>query len=319
MTPSFCDYSPGNEEIYVHIWNEGYKTCSWFAKHGPTTIDRAQREIEENRRNPTYRLIFALLDNKPVGFIEIRMLDTQMGEILHYNPCVLPEYWQKDVASALVETAVEDLRKNGAGKVKFSIVGRAEDVAPYLNLYQANGFTIQRRAVTMTRKLDTVPDYKTRLPLKLSTLKQLSTDVFVDLFAQCFKDSKDRDASQIASNKEKTKQFIQQLHQREGQDHDPDGWIAASLKDKFLGFVIAIREKERDSGLIAEVGVDPQHRRKGIGAFLTTKGLQRLKERGFSQAFLGVDLENIEAISLYEKLGFQKLPWQIHELEKTAA
>jgi len=149
--------------------------------------------------------------------------------------------------------------------------------------------------------------------LKLSTLRQLNTETFVDLFIKCFKDSKDRDASQIASNKEKTKQFIQQLHEREGSDHDPDGWIAASLENKLVGFVVAIQESGR--GLIAEVGVEPKHRRKGIGLFLTTKGLQRLKERGLNQAFLGVDLENTEAISLYEKLGFQKLPWEIYEFE----
>lgn len=313
MTLSFRDFSRGDEETYVQLWNEGYKTCSWFAKHGPTTIDKAKKEIQENKKDPSYQLSFALSDNKPIGFIETKMPDTQTGEILNYNPCVLPEYWQKNAASALVEAAVEHLRKKGALRVKFSIMGRTPDTAPYLALYQAKNFTIQRKAVTMTTKLDTIPEPKTHLPLKLSTLRQLKTDTFVDLFIRCFKDSKDRDASQIASNIEKTKKFIQQLRQREGPNHDPDGWIAASLEDKLVGFVVAIQE--RDSGLIAEAGVDPQHRRKGIGALLTTKGLQRLKQRGLNQAFLRVDLENTEAISLYEKLGFQKLPWEIYELE----
>ena len=313
MNLSFRSYTSGDEETYIHVWNKGYKTCSWFAKHGPTTINRAKKEIEENKKDPTYQLIFALSDKKPIGFIETKMQDERTGEILHYNPCVIPEHWQKNAASALVEAAVKHLRKSGAQKVKFSIMGRTPDTAPYLALYQARNFTIQRKAVSMTAKLDTIPEPKTHLPLKLSTLRQLNSDAFVDLFIRCFKDSKDRDASQIASNTEKTKQFIQQLRQREGEEHDPDGWIAASLEDKLVGFVVAIQE--RDSGLIAEIGVDPQHRRKGIGAFLTTKGLQRLKERGFNQAFLGVDLGNTEAISMYEKLGFQKLPWEMYELE----
>lgn len=110
-----------------------------------------------------------------------------------------------------------------------------------------------------------------------------------------------------------TKEFIQQLYEREGKHHDPDGWIAAQMQNKFVGFAIAIREE--DDGLIAEVGVIPQFRRQGIGTFLTLKALQRLKERGFKQAFLGVDLQNAAAISLYEKLGFEKVPWEIYELE----
>ena len=152
MTLSLRDFSRGDEETYVQLWNEGYKTCSWFAKHGPTTIDKAKKEIQENKKDPTYKLIFALSDNAPIGFIETKMPDTQTGEILHYNPCVLPEYWQKNSASALVEAAVEHLRKNGAEKVKFSIMGRTSDTAPYLALYTAKNFTIQRKAVNMIIK-----------------------------------------------------------------------------------------------------------------------------------------------------------------------
>jgi ribosomal-protein-alanine N-acetyltransferase len=81
-----------------------------------------------------------------------------------------------------------------------------------------------------------------------------------------------------------------------------------------VGFAIAIRE-EHGEGLIAEVGIIPQFRRRGIGTFLTFKALERLRERGFKQAFLGVDMQNVAAISLYEKLGFEKTPWEIYELE----
>ncbi|MDI6846708.1 MAG: GNAT family N-acetyltransferase [Candidatus Bathyarchaeia archaeon] len=78
------------------------------------------------------------------------------------------------------------------------------------------------------------------------------------------------------------------MREREGQYHDPDGWIVASVQDKPIGFAIAIREG--CDGLIAGAGVIPQFRRQGIGTFLSLKALGRLKERGFRQAFLGVDL-----------------------------
>ncbi len=313
MSLSFRDYNSGDEKAYVYIWNEALKTCSWYRKHDPATVNGAKKSMEKNRKDSTYRLIFAILENRLVESMEARMEDVETGRIFPYRPCVLPMYRQRGVDAALVKTAVEHLRKCGARKVKFSIMGFDSDTTPYIDLYQRLGFQIWRKAQSMRRRLHNIPDCTIHLPLKLLTERQVGVDAFVDLFIECFHDSSDRDASQIASNIEKTKQFIQQLREREGQYHNPDGWIAALLQDKFVGFAIAIREG-RD-GLIAEVGVISQFRRRGIGTFLSIKALEKLKERGFKQAFLGVDVQNTAAISLYEKLGFQKVPWEIYEFE----
>ncbi len=313
MNLTFRDYGPGDEEAYVDIWNESFRTYSWYSEHPPATVESARKEIEKNRKESTYKLIFAVSENRHIGFIEANVEDVKIGRILPYRPCILPTYRLPEVGAALVRVAMEHLQKHGAQKVKFSIMGLDSDTSQYIDLYQSLGFKVWRRAQSMRRSLDNVPDPISHLPLRLLTARQIGVDTFANIFAECFKEASDRDASQIASNIEKTKQFIQQLFEREGKHHDPSGWIAAQMQDKFVGFAIAIRE--RNDGLIAEVGVIPQFRRQGIGTFLTLKALQRLKERGFEQAFLGVDLQNAAAISLYEKLGFEKVPWEISELE----
>lgn len=313
MNLTFRDYSLGDEEAYVNIWNESFRTCSWYSKHRPATIEGARKEIEKNRKESTYKLIFAILENRHIGFIDANMEDVITGRIFPYRPCILPNFRRPEVGAALVRVAMEHLRKCGAQKIKFSIMGLNSDTSSYIDLYQSLDFKVWRKAQSMRRSLDNIPDYAPHFPLKLLTARQISFDTFANLFAECFKDSSDGGASQIASNTEKTKQFIQQLREREGHQHDPEGWIAAQMQDKFVGFAIAIQKE--DDGLIAEVGVIPQFRRHGIGTFLTLKALQRLKERGFKQAFLGVDLQNAAAISFYEKLGFEKVPWEIYELE----
>lgn len=313
MNLTFRDYTSGDEEAYIDIWNEAFKTCSWYSKHGPATVEGIRKEIEKNRNDPTYRLIFAILGNRPIGFIEANMEDVERGRIFPYRPCILPMYRQRNVEVALVKAAAEHLRKCGAQKTKFSIMGLDSDISPYIDLYQSLGFQVWREAQSMQRSLNNIPDYVPNLPLKLLSARQIGVDTFVDLFVECFRDSSDRDASQIASSIEKTKKFMQQLRKREGKRHDPDGWIAASMRNKLVGFAIAIREE--GEGLVAEVGVIPPFRRQGIGTFLSIKALKRLKERGFKQAFLGVDLLNTAAISLYEKLGFEKVPWKTYELE----
>lgn len=310
----FLDYRPGDEEAFAHIWNEALKTCTWYPKHGPLTIDKAKEHIEREKKNSTYRLIFAIKDSEPVGFIEAAMENTNSGFIFPYRPCILPSFQESNLRAKLVEAALEHLVKNGARTVKFSINGCFTDVAPYINLYQDMGFEMWRRAYLMQRTLDNIPKPNIGIQLKLLTARHLGTEAFVKFFMECFHNSKDRDASLIAADIKRTRQFIQHLIEREGKNHDPDGWIAAFAQDKFAGFAIAI--EQHNNGLVAEIGVAPHFRKRGIGTWLSIKALQRLKDRGFKQAFLGVDAQNIPAIKLYEKLGFKKLPEEIFELQK---
>lgn len=314
---SIRKYEPGDEEAYVHIWNETYKTCSWFKKHGPIKIEDAKKIVEERtKRFPTYSLAFAEMNGEIVGFIESMIRDVKIGYIEPYEPCVLPEFQQQNVENTLLEAAISNLRKNGAKVIKFSIMGVKRDVTSYVNLYKDMGFQIRRQAQSMQRSLETpIPNLQLKLPIKILTAKELTIDAFVDFFSKCFRDSQDRDASQLASDANRTKRFIQSLRDREGDHHDPECWIAAFLLHDFAGFAIAqVQEK---GGLIAEVGVVPKFRRKKIGTFLTLEAMQRLKKHSLKQVYLGVDIQNISAISLYQNLGFKKVEdYEILELEK---
>jgi mycothiol synthase len=53
------------------------------------------------------------------------------------------------------------------------------------------------------------------------------------------------------------------------------------------------------------LGVDPDHRGKGIGRELMMVGLARLRNRGLTAAELTVDSENKAACALYQAIGFE--------------
>lgn len=310
-------YEPGYEEAYVHIWNETYKTCSWFKKHGPIKIEDAEKIVEERtKKSPTYNLVFAEMNGKIVGFIESMIRDVEIGYIEPYEPCVLPKFQQRNIENMLLEAAISHLRENGAKVIRFSIIGLKRDIMPYINLYKDRDFQIWRQAQSMQRSLETpIPKLQLNLPLEILTAKELTVDSFVDFFIKCFRDSQDRDASQIASDVDRTRRFIQSLRDREGERHDPECWIATFLFHDFAGFAIA--QVQGKGGLIAEVGVVPKFRRKKIGTFLTLEVMQRLKKHSLKQIYLGVDKQNIAAISLYQNLGFKRIEnYEIIELEK---
>jgi GNAT superfamily N-acetyltransferase len=61
---------------------------------------------------------------------------------------------------------------------------------------------------------------------------------------------------------------------------------------------------ERDTWIIANVGVHPDYQRRGIARRLMQVSLEMLRRRGARAAILQVDYRNDAAIHLYERLGF---------------
>ncbi|MEM3530341.1 MAG: ribosomal protein S18-alanine N-acetyltransferase [Nitrososphaerales archaeon] len=71
-------------------------------------------------------------------------------------------------------------------------------------------------------------------------------------------------------------------------------------------------------GHIVSIAVLEQHRRKGLGYGLIKEALKALKNKNCSEVFLEVRVSNLEAIKLYEKLGFKvisKLRWYYRDGE----
>ncbi len=59
-------------------------------------------------------------------------------------------------------------------------------------------------------------------------------------------------------------------------------------------------------GSIQNLGIDPDHRGKGLGSILLSKAAQGFREAGLERMHLEVTTENTGAIRLYERLGFKR-------------
>ncbi len=62
------------------------------------------------------------------------------------------------------------------------------------------------------------------------------------------------------------------------------------------------------TGRVHWVAVKPSHQRRGLGRALVVTTLRRLRELGYSSAYLTTGSENQPAISLYRSLGFEPVP-----------
>ncbi len=83
----------------------------------------------------------------------------------------------------------------------------------------------------------------------------------------------------------------------------PDGFIIALYDSRVVGYIIAIPWGFK--GKIMSIAVRREFRRKGIGRMLMEEAIKHLANLGFKEIDLEVRVSNIEAIKLYEKLGFK--------------
>jgi 2-polyprenyl-3-methyl-5-hydroxy-6-metoxy-1,4-benzoquinol methylase len=77
-------------------------------------------------------------------------------------------------------------------------------------------------------------------------------------------------------------------------------------QDDLIGLVAAYDNLTEKFGWITNVSVDPNHSRKGIAGDLLDRCYEYFKNKGYSNIFLEVFLDNEKAIKLYIKQGFIK-------------
>ena len=95
-------------------------------------------------------------------------------------------------------------------------------------------------------------------------------------------------------------------------DFDPSLWRVAWQDDQVAGMVLSYIDKDqneiyrRKRGYTENICVRRPWRRQGLAKALIAASLTALKERGMSEAGLGVDAENTSgALHLYESMGYR--------------
>lgn len=96
-------------------------------------------------------------------------------------------------------------------------------------------------------------------------------------------------------------------HMRRLLARDANYLYVASVDTQPVGFLLAYRfpraDRDQDMIYLYEIGVLPEHRRRGIG----TKMIQSLKEecrnRNVMEVWVGTEADNVPARALYESTG----------------
>jgi mycothiol synthase len=170
-------------------------------------------------------------------------------------------------------------------------------------LLTSEGLEPVRHYYTMVRPdLENIPDLplpagvevRPALPEHYRQIWEANTEAFADHFGSSLEN--DPTLEQWLAN----------------QNFDPALWRVAWAGDQVVGMVLSYIDRDENQatgrlrGWTEEICVRKPWRKQGIARALIARSLQAIKERGMTEAALGVDTQNeTGALRLYEAMGYQ--------------
>ena len=246
---------------------------------------------------PQTDLLVAELDGKLVGQLSITLepgIQRALLEVL-----VHPRHRRKGVASTLLARGLQRVEQSGIRAVQMSV---SETDSAAKSLLHHLGFCFIRYFFEMRLELQNI-----RLPATgrdayhSRRLKPGEEELLTQIQNRCFTDT-------WGFNPNTTAEIAYRLRMH---GRSADDVILTYLGDQPVGYCWTIIDsdanagREKNTGVIHMLGVDPVYRQQEIGKTILLNGLRDLKHKGIDIVELTVDSENPAACALYESVGFE--------------
>lgn len=264
--------------------------------------------------DPFQDMLLAEVEGKVVGYSRVWWeLDCDSQFIGLQIGYLLPEWRHKGIGSALLrfnEGRLSEIATHlkESGEIPHNTICHTdafydETARDGIALLMQRGYQVARNTYLMRRpNLENIPacplppglEVRPYRPEHLRLIWEASNEAFLDHW------------SSIPDPWEDFERMQQDL------DFDPSLWRVAWEGDQVAGMVLSYIEKDENEkfgyqrGWTENICVRRPWRRRGLARALIALALQALKERGMTEAALGVDSENISgALHLYEYMGFR--------------
>jgi GNAT superfamily N-acetyltransferase len=273
------------------------------------SVEDIAREFKHLENCDPYRdFLFAEVDGKVVGYTRVWWSKDPSGLFL-YNHFVdlLPEWRGKGIRNGMLRYSEQKLgemaRTDPADvpRVFQSIV--AESEKDWISVLVSEGYNVFRYGFRMVRpNLENVPDFPFPEGIEVRPVKPEHYGAIIGAWNEACKDMR----GQIPISDGDFKGF------QESPIFNPSIWQIAWHENEVIGTVLNFideqenKEYKRKRGHVELISVKRRWRGRGIAKAMIARSLKLLKDRGMTEAALGVDAENPSgALHLYQKMGFQ--------------
>jgi GNAT superfamily N-acetyltransferase len=258
--------------------------------------------------DPYQDVLIAEVDGQVVAYNRVSWRVEQEGNrIYQHFGFLLPAWRRKGIGRAMLRQAEQRLLEIAEGHPqdlpRFLESFANDSEAGTIALLEKEGYTPVRHFFTMVRPdLEDIPDLPLPPGLEVRPVQPEHYEPIRDAALEAFQDHWGFSAE--------TEPTVEEW--LEDPNFDPSLWRVAWDGDQVVGMVrsfIDARENleyNRKRGWTEEISVRRPWRRRGLARALIALSLHALKERGMTEAALGVDTQNLTgALRVYESVGFQ--------------
>jgi mycothiol synthase len=285
---------------------------------GSKDVDRIERaeSAEDIARDynhlfncdPYQDMLFAEMNGEVIGYSRVTWKEELDGKRIYVHfGFLLPEWRRRGIGRAMLHYNQMRLRRIASGhpngSQRFFESFAADTEISAAALLQSEGFSAVRHFFQMVRPdLEHIPEapmppgLEVR-PVQLSHLQAIraaSLEAFQDHWG-------------YSVDEEPT---VEQM--LDDRNFDPSLWRVAWDGDQVVGMVRSFIDQNQNTeynrlrGWTEDICVRRPWRKRGLARSLIVQSLYAIKERGMTEAALGVDTENLSgALRLYESVGFR--------------
>lgn len=287
------NYRPEDFDMLVQLVAE-------VGKGGWSSFSVSPQDVIESlgrpNNSPENNFFIAEKAGDIVGYVDVTE-ELNIGRVV--LSCVVhPEYRGNGVAKKLIERAIDRARELEVKRVHVNI---SQDNVTARELFTKMGFRFIRRFLELRLDLSEVhvPDMG-RMGPRYRQMKSGEEEKLVHIQNRSFADTWGFNPN-----------TVEEIAYRIGLPNcSPEDIILACDGDHVIGYCwtrIYVGEENvtrGGRGRIYMLGVDTDHRSKGIGRDVLLAGLSYLKNKGLGMVDLTVDSENKAACALYRSAGF---------------
>lgn len=269
------------------------------------TEEEVRSFIQGAAKVPFYYVI-AREDERLVGWAGLYVMSKSMVYLDPWHPLVLPSEDSDEIFKQLVRESIRQTQAIGRTRLEVFLMELTDDIRSTYDrhrpLYEAAGMRRGNEWTQMILNPTTSELAEPEFPegFFLKKLTEIDNEEVWPTYNETFLSSGDRRYlnQTEAQRRENFDDFFDRSKKIE-----EDASLLLYSGNQIVGFMkINIYNI---GGFVNGVGIHPEYRRKGLAKRLMSASIIRAAKNGMTNLVLEVDIENIQAIGLYEQLGFK--------------
>jgi len=317
---SFVIHRAESLKEYLASWKKAMRDTPWFGESQlfgnlPNEIMKEIRQEFDKPKN-IYLTAKAKEGKETFGVLGVVVKD-QVGTLGRWEPAVPLKCRESGVGEALLKEASARLRQKQVSKIRCILkfpFNQPKTASWHMNLYERGGFKLMRpSSILLLADLSKVAAKPSAIKnLHIVNGSGLELEEFAAFTQKAYmstpQDRAVHKSDPYISKRENVLKVLQAIKVGKMGHSPPECWKVAKFRDNVAGFVIAFMQKKSRyrpaCGVVAEVGVFPEFRRKGIAMLLLSKVFECFRKRGCGYSLVGTPKKNLPGLKLYKKMGY---------------